>query len=94
MKKISAKFKKYWETLFNAESEDGTWEITVDEKKNVKLQFWNYARHGNDGEELEDVTDLYLTKEQFESLLDFSKRMDTGVIRIATPRFSPKRKEK
>lgn len=68
--------KKFWETLVNSESENATWEIVVDEKKeNIRLEFWNYENLGTEDELLEKTTELKLTRDQFEELLAFTKRL-------------------
>ena len=64
--------------MFNCESEDGTWEIIHhDETKTVRLVFWDYENPGDyEKEVLKKKVELELSYEQYQSLLDFSKRMN------------------
>jgi hypothetical protein len=72
--------QKFWETMWNCESEDGSWEIIVDEEtKTVKLEFWDYADQGTEDEHLRMKSELVMSFDQYQSLLDFSKRMNKPV---------------
>jgi len=69
--------KKFWETTWNWESEDGTWEILVyEETKTVNLEFWDYQDQGSGEEMLKNKATLILTFEQYQSLLEFSNKMN------------------
>lgn len=68
---------KKWENVFNAESVDGTWEITHhEEDKTVHLLFWDYKHQNTEDEILVNKTITVLTYEQFDSLLGFMNRMN------------------
>lgn len=72
--------KNFWQTVYNSESNDGTWEITVDpETKTVKFQFWDYEDQGTNYETLKKRVDFILSYDQYQSLLDFSARMNRRV---------------
>lgn len=64
--------KKYWRTLFNAESEKSFWEITNSEHQQiVQLRFVP-----NDDYSSSDIR-IQMTAEQFEDLLDLCNRLKT-----------------
>lgn len=66
--------KKNWETLFNSESEDATWEIIHDYKKhNVRLLFFGDPNGSG------STTDTHLTYKQFRDLVKFMKKLDRTV---------------
>ena len=72
--------EKYWETMFNCESTDGTWETTKnDEKKEIFFTFWNYESQRSLDEKLKEKIIMRLTYEQYTDLLNFATRMNKSV---------------
>lgn len=74
------KKKKAWETMWNIESNDSTWELVNNKEDfDIRLLFFNYDNQASPKEVLKEQITLKLTENQLNSLLKFCKTLNRKV---------------